>query len=244
MITNEERVRRLGAAVTPPDLPSAAELMRRGQQRRQHRRRARVVAVALLAASGGLALLHLGAGDSSTDVRTATPEDRNDGGATTTPAPDASIPVPNVVGLTADKASAIIEDLGLTVEVSVAAGTDGSEVLAQEPVAPADLPVGGTVILNLGDLPDLERPANVDGPVIRGTLLDGRTWTVGFSSRHGLCVTIGSSDFGCDDVGPVISPDADPGTPRTAVETAGNLYPTNEAGLLKHAFLPSGAETV
>jgi hypothetical protein len=84
----------------------------------------------------------------------------------------------------------------------------------------------------------------VDSPIIRGQLLDGRTWTVGHSTDHGLCVTLGPSDLGCDDIRPVVPPGADPATPRTAADQTGFAHPTDEGGTLVHAFLPPGADTV
>ncbi|MEX2255372.1 MAG: hypothetical protein WEC34_08035 [Acidimicrobiia bacterium] len=87
--------------------------------------------------------------------------------------------------------------------------------------------------------PTNPRPVN---PMIDGRLLDGRTWTLRHDQLHGLCLTIGTQDFGCDDVGPVINPNADPATPREAVEPG--PFPNPNAGLFAYAYLPPGATNV
>lgn len=77
---------------------------------------------------------------------------------------------------------------------------------------------------------------------IGGTLFDGRSWSLYHDAAHGLCLTIATEDFGCDDEGPVISPDADPAAPRTAVEPG--PFDTQQAGFLLYAYLPAGATYV
>jgi hypothetical protein len=77
---------------------------------------------------------------------------------------------------------------------------------------------------------------------IHGSLVDGRPWSLRHDADHGLCTVIGNTDFGCDDEGPVLSPDADPATPRLAVE--GHGFPFDQLGVLVYAYLPSGATKV
>jgi hypothetical protein len=72
-----------------------------------------------------------------------------------------------------------------------------------------------------------------------GTLLDGRSWSLRDDPAHGLCLTIATTDFGCDDGS---SPGIDPAAPRKAVE--GNRFPTPQSGVLVYGFLPGGASTV
>ncbi|HEY8526719.1 MAG TPA: hypothetical protein VIL48_17245 [Acidimicrobiales bacterium] len=67
---------------------------------------------------------------------------------------------------------------------------------------------------------------------------------MGSSRDHGLCVTLGPSDLGCDDVGPAVPPGADPATPRSAADETGYPYPLPEASALAYGYLPPGADTV
>lgn len=241
MTTIEDRLRELGDAVPTPALPAAAAVMRRGRQRRRRRRGIGLAAAALVGSTAGVAVRSLGPERGDEAVRTA--PGRTDTSATdrpgTVPGRPALRAVPDVVGLTVARARPIIEDSGLIV---AAPSGDWAEIVAQDPAPGTLLYVGRAVTLDVGDL---DRPERVDGPVIRGTLLDGRRWTVGSSTSHGLCVTLGPSDLGCDDIGPAIPPGADPATPRVGADVAtGAAHPADEAGALVFAFLPPGAETV
>jgi hypothetical protein len=53
---------------------------------------------------------------------------------------------------------------------------------------------------------------------------------------HRLCVTLGDTDFGCDDAGPVIGPNQDQTTTRFTVEVQGSL--------LAFGYLPENAIAV
>jgi PASTA domain-containing protein len=231
MTSIEQRLHDLGGAVTPPPMPTAGFVMRRGRQRRARRRGAGLAVLALAGTGGVLAVRALGADDGTRPVRT--------GGQSTTTHDPATRAVPDVRGLTVQDARPRIERLGLSVEAP--SNSDLGEVVAQDPIPGASLHVGRPVTLEVADL---DRPRDVDGPVIRGTLLDGRTWTVGDSSRWGLCATLGPSEAGCDNVGTAIPPDADPATPRGAADHTGYPYPEEDACTLVYAFLPRGAESV
>jgi PASTA domain-containing protein len=231
MTSIEQRLQDLGGAVAPPPLPTAGAVMRRGRQRRARRRGAGLAVLALAGTGGVLAVRAVNADDGTRPIRTS-------GRSTTTDDP-ATRAVPDVRGMTVQEARPLIERLGLA--VSAPSGSDLGEIVAQDPAPGTPLHVGRPVTLQVADL---DRPRNVDGPVIRGQLLDGRTWTVGDSSRHGLCATLGSTDVGCDDIGPVIAPGADPATPRAAADATGSNYPGEEACSLVYAFLPPGAENV
>jgi hypothetical protein len=67
-----------------------------------------------------------------------------------------------------------------------------------------------------------------------GQLADGRVWTVWDDPAEGLCVIVGEQDLGCDTEGPVLSPGADPATPRHA--HVGASRP-----VLWYAYLPPGS---
>lgn len=74
---------------------------------------------------------------------------------------------------------------------------------------------------------------------IRGELLDGRPFTVRHDAPHGLCLVINEVDFGCDDVGPVITPEDDPSTPRWAIDNE----PPHEK-VVAYGYLPPDAVEV
>lgn len=244
MTSVEDRLRELGLAVTSPALPTAARVMHRGRQRRRRRRGIGLAAAALIGTSSGLAVRGLRADDDHS-VRTTTPAGVDPTGPTSTdqtgerPDGPGTRAVPDVIGLTVAEARPIIENLGLAVDVP--SGSDASEIVAQDPDPGTPLRVGRAVTLQPADL---EQPARVDGALLRGRLLDGRAWTVGHSTRHGLCTTLGPTDLGCDDIGPAIAPDADPATPRIAADRTGFAHGAQEAGALVYGFLPAGAETV
>jgi hypothetical protein len=234
MTSIEQRLQDLGGAVTPPPLPGSGAVMRRGRQRRYRRRGGGLAVLALAGTGGALAVQALGDDDSrplTTGGQSMTTADPTHGDPATRA-------VPNVIGMTVEEAGPIIERLGLSVEAP--SNSELGQVIAQTPAAGTRLHVGRPVRLEVAAL---DQARGVDGPVIRGRLLDGRTWTVGDSSRHGLCATIGPTDVGCDDIGPVIPPGADPATPRGAADRVGN-YSEEEACSLVYAFLPPGAETV
>jgi len=54
---------------------------------------------------------------------------------------------------------------------------------------------------------------------------------------HGLCVTVDGTDLGCDDVGSVLGPDADPATPRSAIVDCCSAQ-------ILYGYLPPGAAQV
>ena len=88
-------------------------------------------------------------------------------------------------------------------------------------------------------------PAGVDTKpegAISGQLFDGRRWMLRSDPDHGLCLTVGTEDFGCDDAGPVISAGEDPATPRTAIEPG--PFDNPHAGFLVYAYLPPGTTSV
>jgi hypothetical protein len=74
---------------------------------------------------------------------------------------------------------------------------------------------------------------------LSGTLLDGRSWSLRDDPAHGLCLTIGTAAFGCDDNG---NRGIDPAAPRKAVEA--NRYPESQSGVPTYGFLPANAENV
>jgi len=109
---------------------------------------------------------------------------------------------------------------------------------------------GVFAVFSRGDTPDrFNDPAGVTtlpigGPVIQGWLLDGRFWSVQDTDEHGLCVKLGNTDLGCDDIGPVIAPDKDPATPRSAADQTGYAFSESEAATLLDAYLPPKAVSV
>jgi len=109
-------------------------------------------------------------------------------------------------------------------------------------------PAGDWTTLQLtapdGSFVAFERDVRSRGlPAIAGEMPDGRAWTVTDSPEHGLCVTLGEVDVGCDGVGPAIAAGADPATPRGATGTVGP-HPGEEAAELLYAHLPAGATAV
>jgi hypothetical protein len=74
---------------------------------------------------------------------------------------------------------------------------------------------------------------------IVSTLADGRTFILRHDDIHGLCLEIDSVNLGCDDVGPVLSADADPTTARIAIDPA---PPYGE--VLAYGYLPESAVDV
>jgi hypothetical protein len=66
--------------------------------------------------------------------------------------------------------------------------------------------------------------------------MDGRPFVVSHYPVHRLCVTLGDTDFGCDDAGPVIGPNQDQTTGRFTVEVQGSL--------LAYGYLPEDATAV
>jgi hypothetical protein len=78
-------------------------------------------------------------------------------------------------------------------------------------------------------------------PRIEGALADSADmWAVVDDPVHGLCAIVAGVDLGCDDVGPVIAPDADPATPRAAMTGPAVGTPVERAQLL-FGYLPLGA---
>ena len=68
---------------------------------------------------------------------------------------------------------------------------------------------------------------------VGGRLMDGRPFLVRHDPVHHLCVTLGDTDLGCDDAGPVIGPNQDPTTARFTAEVQGSL--------LAYGYLPENA---
>jgi hypothetical protein len=133
-----------------------------------------------------------------------------------------------VTGIAAASGAALV----LVAAVAVGAverGSDSAPVRTQpEPTTTTVPPPPGTMVT----------PASIGG-----TLLDGRPFEVRNDPPHGLCVRLGDVELGCDDEGPVIAPDADPATPRTAIEDEGQ-FDLRQAGVLRYGFLPAGATRV
>jgi hypothetical protein len=73
-------------------------------------------------------------------------------------------------------------------------------------------------------------------PSLSGELADGRPYVLTLDAANGLCLTVAEVDFGCDTGGPVLPADADPATPRTAIDQTG--------AILVYGMLPAGAEGV
>ena len=236
MTSIEDRLSAMAAAVTPPDLPAAGAVMRRGRQRRRRRRAAGLAAVAALGTGGVGVVLRP---DDHDAVVTTSPSgpDLSAPRTEATPGPDLRA-VPDVRGLPVSEARSAVESVGLS--VAAPAGSDRAEVVAQDPAPGTTLGVGLAVTLTVADL---DRPQGAEGPLLRGRLLDGRPWALGAGS-HGLCVTLGPSDIGCDDVGPVLPAGADPATPRAAIEPAATEHPMQEAATLTYGYLPPGADAV
>lgn len=114
---------------------------------------------------------------------------------------------------------------------SVARTIRTGSILTTSVPAPGGL-LGATPVLGESTASYLGPPPPLFGS-IGGTMRDGRPWTVRHDEREGLCVTLGTTDLGCDTSGPVLSPDADPATPRLAAEPPG----PGRAGRLR---LPAG----
>jgi hypothetical protein len=66
--------------------------------------------------------------------------------------------------------------------------------------------------------------------------MDGRLFVVRHDPVHRLCVTLGDTDLGCDDAGPVIGADQDQTTARVTAEVQGSL--------LAYGYLPENATAV
>lgn len=82
-------------------------------------------------------------------------------------------------------------------------------------------------------------------PFITGTLIAGDRWILSDDPGHGLCLVQSGVNYGCDDVGPVVSADDPPETMRIA----GTLNPgpgisEDNAGDLAYGYLPDGATDV
>ena len=76
----------------------------------------------------------------------------------------------------------------------------------------------------------------VEGQELTGTLIDGRPFSIEHNPTEGLCLVIDAVNFGCDTTGPVVAQDADPSTPRMAVDAA----PPYEE-VLAYGYLPADA---
>jgi len=66
--------------------------------------------------------------------------------------------------------------------------------------------------------------------------MDGRPFFVRHDPVRRLCVTLGNTDFGCDDTGAVIGPNQDQTTARFTAEVQGSL--------LAYGYLPENATSV
>jgi hypothetical protein len=126
--------------------------------------------------------------------------------------------------------------------------TPGLPVLTTAPTSPpVTVPPGARSTLpststSVATRPSTTAQSRPPTGTIEGALVDGRPWTVRHDDVHGLCVTLADDDLGCDDEGPVLGPEADPATPRVAVE--GHGFPRDQLGVLVYAYLPPGAADV
>jgi hypothetical protein len=92
-------------------------------------------------------------------------------------------------------------------------------------------------------------PGTTVAQPLTGKLVDGRPFTLRHDPVHGLCLEIGGTNLGCDDVGPVLPAGADPTTARHAIDPvapfeevlAYGYLPTDAAGVV--AQLPTGRRT-
>ncbi|MEM9656003.1 MAG: kelch repeat-containing protein [Actinomycetota bacterium] len=82
-------------------------------------------------------------------------------------------------------------------------------------------------------------------PFITGLLLDEGRWILSDDPNHGLCLVESDTDYGCDDIGPVVTADDPPETMRIAA----TLNPQHgiaeyNAGDLAYGYLPDGTSIV
>lgn len=251
MTTLDDRLQTL-ARNLPEDgsrsLPSAGDIARRGARRRRRRRAARAAAaLSATAVVSALALSQPWQADGGPDDLVATDSDTGRDAATrpTTSTDDTddtddteSLAVPDVTGLRIDQAEALLESLGLRAELATPA--TGGIVEQQDPAPGRTVASGNAVQLRTGT----GGPDRSNLPRIEGTLVDSdETWTVVDDPVHGLCAIVAGVDLGCDDVGPVIAPDADPATPRAAMTGPAVGIPAEGARLL-YGYLPLGAVDV
>jgi hypothetical protein len=94
----------------------------------------------------------------------------------------------------------------------------GASTLDVETYTDLTMPVGDGLLNAITLDADGSTPPEPTPPQIDGTLDDGSPFEVWEDPGHGLCASLGDVDLGCDDVGPVISPDADPSTPRLGMD--------------------------
>jgi hypothetical protein len=116
---------------------------------------------------------------------------------------------------------------------AVTSGLDSDAVNAlYEQATPILDAVDAAITVGSGpDEGDVPSPAR-----IKGTLDDGSPFEVWEDPGHGLCASLGDVDLGCDDVGPVLAPDADPSTPRLGIDDC--------CTPLWFGYLPEGAVDV
>jgi hypothetical protein len=173
MTTIEDRLHDLGQAVTPPPLPGATSVMRRGRQRRRARQGLGLAAVVAVGTGGTIAVRALAPDDDAT-LRTSAPPASSgltdDGSglppastmppastapSTTAPAPASTLPgdivlVPDVVGLDVLQAKSILEEIGFQALVLGPDTGAGAVVIAQQPAAGTEWPIGATIRIQPG----------------------------------------------------------------------------------------------
>lgn len=152
--------------------------------------------------------------------------------------------MPDLRGLRFDDAMRKIAQLGITALDFSATGTsEDPRVLDMRPTPGEPITRLTRVSLTLdGPRRETGAPASTRGSSqIAGTLANGQSFVVREDPSHGLCVTLGAVDLGCDDAGPVVSPGVDASTPRRAV----HFFSGNTDGFwLYYAYLHPKAVAV